>query len=175
MNAPEDGLSVLLAMLGVVLLFFWRSFRSREYLWAGVMLLVPLGTAILYTAPVTSRLSSREQTLAWVVVNVSGLIAEIELMWTLFRLRSRRLHILWHSLWVAFILARVGLAFFLESPTIERLCQIVIVTLIPAFDLILFPVCIRELLRRGGNRAFATAMCVMEAASRSIPKSSQTR
>ncbi len=163
-NAPEDALSVLLALVGVVLLLFWRNLSGREYLWAAIMLLVPLGSAILYTGPLASHLSFHAQTLAWVVVNVSGLIAEIELMWTLFRLRSRRLHILWHALWVAFIASQIGEAWFLTSPQIERLCNIIIVTLIPAFDLILFPVCIREMFRRKGNRAFAAAMCVMEVA-----------
>lgn len=108
-------------------------------------------TAILYSDRVTSHFSYRELALAWTVVYVSGLIAEIELMWTLFRLRSRWLHILWHALWVAFIAAQIAEAWFLESPAIERLCRIVVVTLVPAFDAILFPVCIRELFRRRGN------------------------
>lgn len=161
-NAPEDALSALLALLGVVLLFFWRSSRGREYLWVAIFLLQPLMTAILYSDQVTSRLSYRELTLCWAAVYVSGLIAEIELMWILFRLRSRWLHIVWHALWVVLIAAQITEAWFLESPAIERLCRIAIVTLIPAFDAILFPVCIRELFRRGGNRAFAAAMCAME-------------
>jgi hypothetical protein len=83
-------------------------------------------------------------------------------MWTLFGLHSRPLHVLWHALWVAFIAAEIGEAWFLQSPSIEHLCRVVIVALIPVFDAILFPVCIRELFRRGGNRAFAAAMCAME-------------
>lgn len=31
-NAPEDALSGLLALLGAVLIFFWRSSRGHEYL-----------------------------------------------------------------------------------------------------------------------------------------------
>ena len=162
-NAPEDALSALLALVGVVLLFFWRNSRRREYLWAAIFLLTPLSTALLSSIPVVSHLSFREQTLAWAAVYAVGIIAEIEFMWTLFRLRSRPLHIVWHALWVAFITAQIGQAWFLGSPEAERLCRIVIVTLIPAFDAILFPVCIREMFRRGGNRAFAAAMCVMEA------------
>ena len=161
-NTPEDALSALLALVGILLLLFWRRSRARESLWAAVFLLTPLLTAILASGAVTGRLSFREQTLAWAAVYAVGLIAEIELMWALFGLRSRWLHILWHALWVAFIAAETGEAFFLESPGIEHLCRIVIVLLIPAFDAILFPVCIRELFRRGGSRAFAAAMCVME-------------
>ena len=161
-NAPEDALSALLALMGVVLLFFWRSSRGREYLWAAIFMITPLLMAILYSDQMTSRISYHELAMAWAAVYVSGLIAEIELMWTLFGLRSRPLHILWHALWVAFIAAQICEAWFLDSPGIERLCRVVILSLVPAFDAILFPVCIRELFRRGGNRAFAAAMCVME-------------
>lgn len=163
-SAPEDALSTLLALVGILLLFVWRRSRQREYLWAAIFMFSPLATAMLATAAVTSRLSFHEQTLAWAAVDVAGLIAEIEFMWTIFRLRSRPLHILWHALWVAFIAALLGEAWFLGSPEIERLCRLIIVTLIPAFDAILFPVCIRELFRRGGNRTYAAAMCVMEVA-----------
>jgi hypothetical protein len=162
-NAPEYALSALLALLGIVLLFFWCGSLGREYLWAAIFLLTPLFIAILSSGPVVARFSFREQTLGWTALYVSGLIAEIELMWTLFQLRSRWLHIVWHALWVAFIAAQIAEAWFLGSPAILRLCRIVILTVIPAFDAILFPVCIRELFRRGGNRAFAAAMCVMEA------------
>jgi phosphoserine phosphatase RsbU/P len=161
-NAPEDALSALLALVGVALLGFSRSSRRREYLWAAIFLLSPLATAIFSSGPVVSRLSLHAMTLAWAAVYASGLIAEIEFMWALFKLRSRPLHFLWHALWVAFIAAQVAEAWFLGSFAIERLCRIVIVSLVPAFDAILFPVCIREMFRRGGERAFAAAMCVME-------------
>ena len=163
-NVPEYALSALLAILGIVLLFFGRNSRDREYLWAAIFLLTPMATAVLSSTPVVSRLSFREITVAWAVVYASGLIAEIELMWKLFRLSSRPLHIVWHALWVAFIAAEIGETWFLGSPGIEHLCRIVIVSLIPAFDAILFPVCLREIFRRRGNRAFAAAMCLMEVA-----------
>lgn len=161
-NAPEDALSALLALVGVVLLFFWRGARRREYLWAAMFLVVPLLMALLHSASFTSRFSYREQALALAAVNVLGLIAEIEFMWAMFGLRSPWLHVFWHSLWVAFIAAEIGEAWFLASPAVEHLCRVVILVLLPVFDAILFPVCIRELFRRGGKRAFAAAMCLME-------------
>ena len=96
------------------------------------------------------------------VVYSAGLLAEIEFMWTLFQLRSRWIHILWHAIWVAFILAEVVQAYCLQSPALQRLCQIVIVAGLPAFDCILFPVCIREMFRPRGNRAIAAAQTLME-------------
>ena len=161
-NGPEYALSALLALAGVALLVFWRSSRGREYLWAAIMLLSPLATAILSSSPVTARLSFHAQTLAIAAVYSAGLIAEIEFMWTLFQLRSRWVHILWHAVWVAFILAEIAEAYFLESPAFQHICQIVIVAGIAAFDCILFPVCIREMFRLGGNRAIAAAQSLME-------------
>jgi hypothetical protein len=152
----------VLALAGIALLVFWRSSRGREYLWAAIMLLSPLPTAILSSGLVTARLSFHAQTLALAVVYSAGLIAEIEFMWTLFQLRSRWIHILWHAIWVAFNLAEIAEAYFLQSPAIQHLCQIVIVAGISAFDCILFPVCIREMFRPGGNRAIAAAQSLME-------------
>jgi hypothetical protein len=126
------------------------------------MLLSPLATAILSSSLVTARLSFHAQILAIAAVYSAGLIAEIEFMWTLFQLRSRWIHILWHAIWVAFILAEIAEAYFLEFPAFQHLCQIVIVSGIAAFDCILFPVCIREMFRRGGNRAIAAAQSLME-------------
>ena len=51
---------------------------------------------------------------------------------------------------------------FLQSPAFQHLCQIVVVAGIAAFDCILFPVCIREIFRPGGNRAIAAAQSLME-------------
>jgi sigma-B regulation protein RsbU (phosphoserine phosphatase) len=161
-NGPEYALSFLLALAGIALLVFWRSSRGREYLWAAIMLLSPLATAILTSPPVTARLSFHAQTLAIAAVYSAGLIAEIEFMWTLFQLRSSWIHILWHAIWVAFIVAEIAEAYFLESPAFQHLCQIVIVAGIAAFDCILFPVCIREIFRPGGNRAIAAAQSLME-------------
>jgi phosphoserine phosphatase RsbU/P len=161
-NGPEYALSALLAIAGIALLAFWRSSRGREYLWAAIMLLSPLATALLSSSLVTARLSFHAQTLAIAAVYSAGLIAEIEFMWTLFQLRSRWIHILWHAIWVAFILAEIAEAYFLESPAFQHLCQIVIVAGIAAFDCILFPVCIREMFRPGGNRAIAAAQSLME-------------
>ncbi len=161
-NGPEYALSALLALAGFALLVFWRSSRGREYLWAAIMLLSPLATAILSSAPVTTRLSFHAQTLAIAAVYSAGLLAEIEFMWTLFQLRSHWIHILWHAIWIAFILADIAEAYFLQSPAIQHLCQIVIVAGIAAFDCILFPVCIHEMIRPGGNRAIAAAQSLME-------------
>ena len=161
-NGPEYALSAVLALAGIALLLFWRSSRGPEYLWAAIMLLSPLATAILSSGLVTARLSFHAQTLALAVVYSAGLIAEIEFMWTLFQLRSRWIHILWHAIWVAFILAEIAEAYFLQSPAFQHLCQIVIVVGISAFDCILFPVCIREIFRPGGNRAIAAAQSLME-------------
>jgi phosphoserine phosphatase RsbU/P len=161
-NGPEYALSAVLALAGIALLVFWRSSRGREYLWAAIMLLSPLATAILSSSLVTARLSFHAQILAIAAVYSAGLIAEIEFMWTLFQLRSHWIHILWHAIWVAFILAEIAEAYFLESPPLQHLCQIVIVSGIAAFDCILFPVCIREMFRPGGNRAIAAAQSLME-------------
>jgi sigma-B regulation protein RsbU (phosphoserine phosphatase) len=161
-NGPEYALSAVLALAGIALLVFWRSSQGREYLWAAIMLLSPLATAILSSGLVTARLSFHAQTLAIAVVYSAGLIAEIEFMWTLFQLRSRWIRILWHAIWVAFILAEIAEAYFLQSPAFEHLCQIVIVAGIAAFDCILFPVCIREMFRPGGYRAIAAAQSLME-------------
>jgi hypothetical protein len=161
-NGPEYALSAVLAAAGLILLALWRSSRSREYLWAAIMLVSPLLNAVLPSEPVTAHLSFRAQTLAWALFYSAGLLAEIEFMWTLFQLRSRWLRIAWHSIWIAFILALIAEANFLESPAIQHLCPIVIHAGIPAFDAILFPVCIREMFRPGGNRAIAAAMCLME-------------
>jgi sigma-B regulation protein RsbU (phosphoserine phosphatase) len=161
-NGPEYALSAVLALAGIALLVFWRSSRGREYLWAAIMLLSPLATAILSASLVTARLSFHAQILAIAAVYSAGLIAEIEFMWTLFQLRSRWIHILWHAIWVAFILAEIAEAYFLQFPALQHLCQIVIVAGIAAFDCILFPVCIREMFRPGGNRAIAAAQSLME-------------
>jgi phosphoserine phosphatase RsbU/P len=161
-NGPEYALSALLALAGIALLVFWRSSRAPEYLWAAIMLLSPLATISLSSGLVTARFSFHAQTLTLSAVYSAGLIAEIEFMWTLFQLRSRWIHILWHAIWVAFILAGIGEAYFLESPAFVHLCQIVIVAGISAFDCILFPVCIREMFRPGGNRAIAAAQSLME-------------
>jgi len=161
-NGPEYALSALLALAGIALLVFWHSSRGREYLWAAIMLLSPLATAILSSGLVTAHLSFHAQTLAIAGVYGAGLVAEIEFMWTLFQMRSRWIHILWHAIWVAFILAEIAEAYFLEFPAFQHLCQIVIVSGIAAFDCILFPVCIREMFRPGGNRAIAAAQSLME-------------
>ena len=161
-HGPEYCLSALLALTGIALIVFWRSSGGREYLWAAIMLLTPLANAILSAGPVTARLSFHAQTLAWAVNYSAGLIAEIEFMWALFGLRSRWLRILWHAIWVAFIFAYIAEAYFLENPALMHLCQIVIVAGIPAFDCILFPVCIREMFRPGGNRAIAAAQSLFE-------------
>jgi hypothetical protein len=89
-------------------------------------------------------------------------MAEIEFMWVLFHLRTRWLHILWHSIWVTFILAEVAGAYSLQFPAFEHVCRMVMDVGIPAFDCILFPVCIREMFRPGGNRAIAAAQSLME-------------
>jgi hypothetical protein len=161
-SGPQYALSAVLALAGGLLFGFWWSSRRPEYLWAAIMLVSPLLTAILSAGPVTAHLSFHEQTWAWAVVYIVGLIAEIEFLWTLCQLRSRWLHVAWHSIWVFFILALIAEAYFLESPAIERLCQIIILAGLPAFDAIFFPVCIREMLRRGGNRTIAAAMSLME-------------
>jgi hypothetical protein len=161
-NGPEYLLSALLALTGIALIVFWRTSGGREYLWAAIMLLTPLANAILSSGPIVAHLSFHAQTLAWAADYSAGLIAEIEFMWALFQLRSRWLRILWHAIWVAFMLAYVAEAYFLESPAFMHLCQIVIVSGIPAFDLILFPACIREMLRPGGKRAIAAAQSLFE-------------
>jgi len=97
-NGPEYALSAVLALAGIALLLFWRSSGGREYLWAAIMLLSPMATAILSLGLVSARLSFHAQTLSIAVVYSAGLIAEIEFMWTLFRLRSRWIHIIWHAI-----------------------------------------------------------------------------
>jgi sigma-B regulation protein RsbU (phosphoserine phosphatase) len=161
-NGPEYALSALLAFAGVALLIFWHYYGGREYLWAAIMLLSPLATAILSTGPVVAGLSFHTLTLAWAVVYAAGLIAEIEFMWALFGLRSGWLRILWHVIWIVVWLAEISETYFMESPAFLRLCQIIIVAGIPAFDCILFPVCIREIFRPGGNRAIAAAQSLFE-------------
>ncbi len=161
-NGPEYAFSALLALAGVALIVFWRKAGGREYLWAAIMLLSPLATAILSAGPVAAHLSFHTLTLAWAVVYAAGLIAEIEFMWALFGLRSRRLRILWHAIWVVVWLAEISETYFLKSPAFLRLCRILIVAGIPAFDCILFPVCIREMFRRRGNRAIAAAQSIFE-------------
>jgi len=161
-NGPEYALSALLALAGIALLVFWRSSGGREYLWAAIYLVSPLATAILSTGPVAARLSFHTLTLAWAVVYAAGLIAEIEFMWALFGLRSRWLRILWHAIWIVTLMAEVAEAYFLESPSFLHLCQIVIVAGVPAFDCILFPVCIREMFRSGGNRADIRAIAAAQ-------------
>jgi len=161
-NGPEYAISALLALAGVALMVFWRTAGGREYLWAAILLLSPLATAILSTGPVAARLSFHTLTLAWAVVYAAGLIAEIEFMWALFGLRSRRLRIVWHTIWIIVWLAEISETYFLESPAILRICRIILVAGIPAFDCILFPVCIHEMLRPGGNRAIAAAQSLFE-------------
>jgi len=161
-DGPEYFLSALLALTGIALIVFWRTAGGREYLWAAIMLLSPLANGILSSGPITAHLSFHAQTLAWAVDYSAGLIAEIEFMWALFQLRSRWLRILWHAIWVAFILAYVAEAYSLENPAFMHLCRIVIVAGIPAFDCILFPICIRETFRPGGNRAIAAAQSLFE-------------
>ena len=161
-NGPEYALSALLTLAGIALVVFWHYSRGREYLWAAIMLMSPLATAILSTGQVAASLSFHTLTLAWAAVYAAGLIAEIEFMWALFRLRIRWLRILWHAIWVVVWLAEISETYFMESPAFLRLCHIIIVAGIPAFDCILFPVCIREILRTGGNRAIAAAQSLFE-------------
>ena len=161
-NGPGYALSALLALAGIALLVFWNYSRGREYLWAAIMLVTPLANAILSTGPVAASLSFHTLTLAWAVVYAAGLIAEIEFMWSLFGLRSTRLRILWHTIWIVVWLAEISEAYFMESPAFLHLCHIIIVSGIPAFDCILFTVCIREMFRPGGNRAIAAAQSLFE-------------
>ncbi len=161
-NGPEYALSALLALAGIALLVFWRHSRGPEYLWAAIMLLSPLATAILSTGPVAASHSFHTLTLAWAVVYAAGLIAEIEFMWALFGLRSRGLRILWHAIWIVVWLAEISETYFMDSPAFLHLCHIIIVAGIPAFDCILFTVCIREIIRPGGNRAIAAAQSTFE-------------
>ena len=56
-NGPEYALSAVLALAGIALLPFWGSSRGPEYLWAAIMLVTPLLTAILSSGLVTARLS----------------------------------------------------------------------------------------------------------------------
>ena len=58
-NGPEYALSAALALAGVALLVFWHSGRGREYLWAAIMLLSPLPTAILSSGLVPASLVPR--------------------------------------------------------------------------------------------------------------------
>lgn len=161
-NGPQYFLSVVLALVGLALVLIWRSSRSLEYLWAAIMLVTPLFTAILSAGPVTASLSFRAQTVATAALYSAGLLAEIEFMWTLFGLRTRWLRILWHAIWIVFMAAQLAQAFFLDSPALAHFCQIVIIAGVPAFDCILFPVCIREMIRPGGNRAIAAAQSLFE-------------
>ncbi|HEY1579949.1 MAG TPA: PP2C family protein-serine/threonine phosphatase [Terracidiphilus sp.] len=161
-SGPEYAFCGLLALAGLALLLFWRYSRGREYLWAAVMLLSPLATAILSTAPVAASLSFHTLTLVWAVVYAAGLVAEIEFMWALFGLRSSGLRILWHSLWIVVWLAEISETYFMDSPTFLHLCHLIIVSGILAFDCILFTVCIREMFRPGGNRAIAAAQSTFE-------------
>ncbi|HEY2859717.1 MAG TPA: SpoIIE family protein phosphatase [Terracidiphilus sp.] len=161
-NGPEYALSALLALGGIALLLFWHYSRGPEYLWAAILLVSPLGTAILSTIPLAASLSFHTLTLAWAMVYAAGLIAEIEFMWALFGLRSRRLRILWHAIWIVVWLAEISEAYFMESSAFLHLCHIIIVSGIPAFDCILFTVCIREMFRPGGNRAIAIAQSLFE-------------
>lgn len=161
-SGPEYALSALLALAGIALLVFWHYSRGREYLWAAVMLLSPLATAILSADPVAASLSFHTLTLAWAVVYAAGLIAEIEFMWALFGLRSRWLRILWHAIWIVVWMTEISETYLMESPALLHLCQIIIVAGIPAFDCILFTVCIRELFRPAGNRAIAAAQSLFE-------------
>jgi hypothetical protein len=161
-KGPEYAFSALLALAGVALLAFWRSSGGREYLWAAIMLVTPLADAILSTAPVSATLSFHTLNLAWAVVYAAGLIAEIEFLWTLFGLHSRWLRILWHAIWIAIMVADVSETYFLQSPATQRIYQFIILAGLPAFDCILFPVCIREMLRPGGNRTIAIAQSLFE-------------
>jgi sigma-B regulation protein RsbU (phosphoserine phosphatase) len=161
-NGPGYALSALLALAGIALLVFWHYSRGREYLWAAIMLVSPLATAILSTGPVAASLSFHTLTLAWAVVYAAGLIAEIEFMWALFGLRLGWLRILWHAIWIVVWVAEISETYFMESPAFLHLCHIIIVSGIPAFDCILFTVCIREMFRPGGNRAIAAAQSLFE-------------
>jgi hypothetical protein len=161
-GGPQYALSGLLALAGIALLVYWRGSGGREYLWAAIMLLSPLATAILSTGPLAARLSFHALTLVWAAVYAAGLIAEIEFLWALSGLRSRWLRTLWHIVWIAFMVAEVSQAYFMESRSAQRICQLMIEACIPAFDCILFPVCIREMIRPGGNRAIAAAQCLFE-------------
>jgi sigma-B regulation protein RsbU (phosphoserine phosphatase) len=161
-NGPEYALSAMLALAGIALLVFWHYSRGPEYLWAAIMLVSPLATAILSTSQVAASLSFHTLTLAWAVVYAAGLIAEIEFMWALFGLRSTRLRAFWHAIWIVVWLAEISETYFMESPAFLHLCHIVIVSGIPAFDCILFTVCIREMFRPGGNRAIAVAQSLFE-------------
>lgn len=161
-NGPVYLLSTLLALAGIALLVFWRASGGREYLWAAIMLLTPLANAILSTGPFAARLSFHTVTLAWTAVYAAGLIAEIEFLWALSGLRSRWLRTVWHIIWIAFLVAEVSQTYLMESRSSQRIYQFVIDAGIPAFDCILFPVCIREMIRPGGNRAIAAAQSLFE-------------
>jgi hypothetical protein len=103
---PQMIPSLLLILLGLALL--WPAFesRSRELVLNALylifmpmyLLLLALNANHLLPLPVLGTV------LLWTIVWAPGFLFSVELIWTLFRLRSRSLHWLFHSCWVFYVL-----------------------------------------------------------------------
>jgi hypothetical protein len=103
---PQLIPSLLLILLGLALLWPALESRSRELVLNALylifmpmyLLLLALNANHLLPLPVLGTV------LLWTIVWAPGFLFSVELIWTLFRLRSRSLHWLFHSCWVFYVL-----------------------------------------------------------------------
>jgi hypothetical protein len=160
---PQYALSVALALAGFALLLVWRWTRKSEHLWATIFLYTPFWDSLLSLATINSSLSYQALNVLIGIDYSVGLLAEVEFIWSLFQLRSKTLRTIWHLLWIVFMLARSVQAFALEHPHLVQVCHVTVLLSTSAFEAIVVCVCIREFLRKGGNRIFATAFLLFEA------------
>jgi sigma-B regulation protein RsbU (phosphoserine phosphatase) len=103
---PQLIPSLLLILLGLALL--WPAFESRSReLVLNALYLIFLPMYLLLLALNANHLLSlpvRGDVLLWTIVWAPGFLFAVELIWTLFRLRSRSLRWLLHGCWVFYVL-----------------------------------------------------------------------
>jgi hypothetical protein len=160
---PQLIPSLLLILLGLALL--WPAFesRSRELVLNALylifmpmyLLLLALNANHLLPLPVWGTV------LLWTIVWAPGFLFAVELIRTLFRLRSRSLHWLFHGCWVLYVLG------FDFSALPNRPSTLVTTGLFAqnwgliAYDTITLGVCLWALFVMRRNRAIAAALAVV--------------
>ena len=89
-GGPDLALNLLITLMGIGLLVFWRSARGRELLVCAAMLITfPLFNAFIALSELGFvGLHWRVDSLVWALLRTAGMLATIEFVWTIHDLRS---------------------------------------------------------------------------------------